>query len=285
MAITYHAGRRVQGLSTDIVETATYTDDFDTDDWDNMSSRINVNTTTEKLDFAMYRDGANDSAVHDLGVGNVSDTKWVLRWKMNFTAVYASGNGNRLWFGLSSLPQTTAQNSAQDSIMMYQNHDFNDSFSASYSNGSGMPQTNTETPDYATGTDYYCELKRTSSTTIESRMWTGGYDGTLLSSAEDSVSNSDIANVTGLRYVKMSNIKASQGGSVITGTIDDIEFYNGVSSLSSKPTNVQAGSRFEETDTRKMYHRDDVDFKEENGNEATNYRSASWYEQLSGETP
>ena len=51
------------------------------------------------------------------------------------------------------------------------------------------------------------------------------------------------------------------------------------------PTNVQVGSRFEETDTRKMYHRDDVDFKEENGNEATNYRSASWYEQLSGETP
>ena len=83
-------------------------------------------------------------------------------------------------------------------------------------------------PDYATGTDYYCELKRTSSTTIESRMWTGGYDGTLLSNAEDSVSNSTIGSVTGLRYVKMSNIYASQGGSVITGTIDDLEFYNGV---------------------------------------------------------
>ena len=49
--------------------------------------------------------------------------------------------------------------------------------------------------------------------------------------------------------------------------------------------NAQTGSRAEITDTRKMYHRDDVDFKEENGNEATNYRSASWYEQLSGETP
>ena len=47
----------------------------------------------------------------------------------------------------------------------------------------------------------------------------------------------------------------------------------------------QVGSRYEETDTRKIYHRDDIDFKEENGNEATNYRSASWYEQLSGETP
>ena len=51
------------------------------------------------------------------------------------------------------------------------------------------------------------------------------------------------------------------------------------------PANVQVGSRAEITDTRKMYHRDDIDFKEENGNEATNYRSASWYEQLSGETP
>ena len=51
------------------------------------------------------------------------------------------------------------------------------------------------------------------------------------------------------------------------------------------PSTSQVGSRFEETDTRKIYHRDDIDFKEENGNEATNYRSASWYEQLSGETP
>ena len=49
--------------------------------------------------------------------------------------------------------------------------------------------------------------------------------------------------------------------------------------------NAQVGSRFEETDTRKIYYRDDVDFKELDGNEATNYRSESWYEQLSGETP
>jgi len=52
-----------------------------------------------------------------------------------------------------------------------------------------------------------------------------------------------------------------------------------------KPTNVQAGSRFEETDTRKMYHLDDVDWKEENDGNIPNFRSASWYEQLSGETP
>jgi hypothetical protein len=52
-----------------------------------------------------------------------------------------------------------------------------------------------------------------------------------------------------------------------------------------KPTNAQVGSRYEETYTRKIYYRDDVDFKELDGNEATNYRSESWYEQLSGESP
>ena len=49
--------------------------------------------------------------------------------------------------------------------------------------------------------------------------------------------------------------------------------------------NSQVGSRAEIIDTRKIYYRDDVDFKELDGNEATNYRSESWYEQLSGETP
>ena len=50
------------------------------------------------------------------------------------------------------------------------------------------------------------------------------------------------------------------------------------------PTNVQVGSRAEITDTRKIYYRDDIDFKEL-GTLPVNYRSESWYEQLSGETP
>ena len=50
------------------------------------------------------------------------------------------------------------------------------------------------------------------------------------------------------------------------------------------PTNVQVGSRAEITDTRKIYYRDDIDFKEL-GTLPVNYRSESWYEQLTGETP
>jgi len=53
---------------------------------------------------------------------------------------------------------------------------------------------------------------------------------------------------------------------------------------SSFPSNIQVGSRAEITDTRKIYYRDDIDFKEL-GTLPTNYRKDSWYEQLTGETP
>ena len=91
--------------------------------------------------------------------------------------------------------------------------------------------------------------------------------------------------------------------STLTNTIDRIDSTNGsagsyavssnLSALGSDITpaaaipfaeNAQVGSRAEITDTRKIYYRDDVDFKEL-GVTPTNYRSESWYEQLSGETP
>ena len=50
-------------------------------------------------------------------------------------------------------------------------------------------------------------------------------------------------------------------------------------------SNVESGSRFEETNTRKIYYKDDISWKELESAEATNYRSASWFEQLSGDSP
>ena len=75
-------------------------------------------------------------------------------------------------------------------------------------------------------------------------------------------------------------------GVVIIKFLTSGNTYNtGTPSALLPSTNVQVGSRFEETDTRKMYHLDDVDWKEENDGNIPNFRSASWYEQLSGETP
>ena len=63
----------------------------------------------------------------------------------------------------------------------------------------------------------------------------------------------------GLRYIKMSNYGhgwTGTGSSV--GTIDDIKFYNGVTSPSTYP-NLPNGEIFEESDTGKHYMFDGTD--------------------------
>ena len=75
---------------------------------------------------------------------------------------------------------------------------------------------------------------------------------------------------------------ASGGGASPYATTN---FGKAIQQSIEKPSNVQAGIRLEETDTRKIYYKDDIDWKEENDGTIPNFRSASWYEQLSGETP
>ena len=103
------------------------------------------------------------------------------------------------------------------------------------------------------------------------------------STSIEKVTGTCSASITGLRYIKCCGSGGSLATTAFQGDVYDAEFYNNYNSVPSNT--VQVGSIYEETNTRKMYHLDDVDWKEENGNEATNYRSASWYEQLSGETP
>ena len=100
MAITYHAGRRIQGSSVG----AEFEDDFtESDNWTEVGTpHIYVDTSADKLVVKMDRVNTNNKCVYDLGAGNVSDFNWVLRYhKVNFSVVGAS---NALGYsGISSL--------------------------------------------------------------------------------------------------------------------------------------------------------------------------------------
>ena len=68
--------------------------------------------------------------------------------------------------------------------------------------------------------------------------------------------------ITGLRYFNHHLFTQSTNG-VSNGSSTGYDIYDGVTSVVAtagdvKPTNAQVGSRFEETDTRKMYHKVDV---------------------------
>ena len=49
--------------------------------------------------------------------GNVSDTKWTLRWEMTYTAHSASGNGKNHGFGLSKGDKEYHSGDSTDSII------------------------------------------------------------------------------------------------------------------------------------------------------------------------
>ena len=207
-----------------VVPSLTLQDDFSSDNWVGGDSKNIVSGNS--LNFDMRRDGSNDSATRDITSLSVSDEKWVLRFKLNFTVANTGGNGNRFYFGLSSSANTVGQNTAQDAIMLYQNHDVDDKVGACDADGAVLPQVNTTTVSYATGTDYYCEIARTSTTTYTVKMWTGSYGGTEFANELGTCS----ATLAGLNYIKISNHDASNISTwnELTGTIDDIEFYNGV---------------------------------------------------------
>ena len=251
MAITYHAGRRLQGLSTDRVQTLTFEDDFSSDGWtDNDSTYIGVSGGS--MNWNCKRDGSNDASVYDL---TSTSANWILRFKLTVTNVSSTtGAGNGFFVGLSDSNQTAGQSTSQDFIGMSIYNDNTDTYQTIDADGATVPRLwegdNSQTTTYNTGSIYYYQIIKTgSSYTVE------GFTGSDYSTGSIG-SISGTSSASGLRYIKILNETDTIGTSTnpFQGTINALKFYDGVTSITSKPTNVQVGSRFEETDTRKMYH-------------------------------
>ena len=281
MAITYHAARRIQGGTAG----TTFSDDFSINDWADLGGLVRV--SNDSLHMSGRRD-AREGAVYDLGAGNVSDTKWILRAKYDVTAENHTGtnSGNLVYFGLSDVNQGTGVASNQDFIGLgaivssgtYKYHPceaVNQNLLVSENNSPFAHLPVVET--------IYVEIIRISSTSYSVELFS---DPSYSTSIEKETDTCD-ANTDNLRYIKcVCGYGAQTGlGNLYQGNIYDLEFYNNASSVAEANSNFQVGSRWEQTNTQNIFHLDDVGFKLENGNEATNYTSESWYEQLSGETP
>ena len=132
MAITYHAGRRIQGTSTDstvvsggwkelgrttlsnTLPTPTVSDDLTTDKGWTATGTGNGYNASDYIDFKMVSPDASSGSDRDtvyidlqdadyLNGSNISDSAFIVRCKINFSALaFASGNENRNYFGFFS---------------------------------------------------------------------------------------------------------------------------------------------------------------------------------------
>ena len=295
MAIKYLSGRRIQGTSTGY-STVSYEEDFTTDPagWNDDSytnrtnNRVQIRpSTSSSASGVAYIDLSNAS---NLG-SNLSDTKWTVDFKIDVVTLTQSITNYvyvRYW-----LSDNTSSSNSGDEIGF--NHWARNSESGRARfykvNGGTSSILSTHVGVINSTGVRYCRIIRESPTSARMLISTNAD----WSGAVDSGSQTIDSTINALKYFKIT-CTGYNGSNRLNVNLDDLRVYDGIdkgtteyettttSSDYNALTNVQVGSRFEETDTRKIYHRDDIDFKEV-GTTPTNYRHDSWYQQLTGEAP
>jgi len=221
----------------------------------NNTSLASYDSANNEIDFEAKVNSSqqNGAFAIDMLGQTVSDTKWTMRMKVNFSNI-GGGNGSNISFNIAKNGHTTsnatAENifgwawgepptdggtgSGQNYIGFRQGTDSSGASSSNYPNTtSGSGSTSWTNKWYTNGwgdsaenTDYYIELARTSATEATFKVWTGSYGGTqkLSGSVNDIPSGTD-----DLRYFKFcnrSNDGANRPGNT-SGALKELSFWNG----------------------------------------------------------
>lgn len=211
-----------------VISNNTYFDDFSSDNWvDNDSGAIGVSGGT--LAFIISGDDISDNnaSVHDLNTelgNNVSDSAWVLRFKINFSSLT---DNKRLFIGISDSDQTVGRGNSQDFIGMGWESLASNGYVAQDTDDEAINITGedgTQAFAFTTSEDYYCEIIRTSTTTYTVEVFT---NSDYLTGSQGKINGSCAETTNNLRYIKIMNPVSANLG-VINGNIDDMEFYDGV---------------------------------------------------------
>ena len=266
MAITYHAGRRVQGLER-TGNTPDVEEDFSTDNsYDTQTGTAYTvdYTTDDRIEFDFTKDGSTHEVSFDLesmGGFTMDSSSWIADWTFKVIDSFAQAS-------TSGAHATMAISSVADSG----NNQTGDHVAVEIRNVAGAGSLMNLTGGVNSGMD---NVRTTGSVDVGTngferfiRLTKNGNTCTLQIYTDSNRSTTPtthtitLAHTVDMKYFRVLNFTGANGGSNAAGnlSVDDFKFYNGITSApvapagDVKPTNVQAGSRFEETDTRKMYH-------------------------------
>ena len=316
MAITYHAGRRIQGTSdavsnwTDANGTnGTGAGQYDSSNTSGDNS-FNYDTVNDRVDFSVVRTSNTPNCMmKDLtsstnGIGTaLSTTDFRIRFKIHWTNWDDKGDV-AFFMGLSSFSRSEAINgsnsndirkpSGGDSIqIVFDNarlggaancwnwmtfgYAENTSTTTNFGGDSTHHAVDLEVANTilssgnyncgipANASTYFCEIIRSGGTTLTLNISKTAYGLSDVSGASNSAlgkttsgtCTSSFGTTRPLKYLFLAKTGGvSSYNNKIEGYMSDIQVQStGSSSIDrGQLTDVQLGSRFEETDTRKMYH-------------------------------
>ena len=245
MAIKYLSGKRATALKSDIFSDSLGSSADGTNSGIT-STRIKVNTTTNKVEYIGTRNGTWHALSYDLG-STVSNTAWVLRARIKITSLSA---GNQSWFvmGLSKLSSATdisweSSGVATDTCMlgiMYESS--NKRFGTVGGYNRKVPNfMGYDTLGFTPSTDtyYYVELKRTSDANATFTMYS---DSTFSTVVQTKSTTSNLASASGLRYLHFSTPKDNATGGAFDVEIDQITIDDDTTTFSSADYTVNPNS-------------------------------------------
>lgn len=205
---------------------STYANQGEADlEWVPADSLFSVNISTQVLETDNLGSGADLTVYHDLGAGNVSDTKWVLRMKVDFKTLTFASN---LWniIGISSvLGNDQVSQDFVGAIALYE------SASASAQAWAGASSDNAAVGSRTGGISgginlgiQYIELIRDGSNLTFNSFSNANFTG-----LNETIARTIVGTVTGLRYIKFQNRTPGQAGGQLDAEIDNVQFFNNIS--------------------------------------------------------
>lgn len=223
-----------------------------TTDW----TLTNTTISSSKLNFNAGQQSTAVNGLYDLGSA-LSDEKWVVRFKYVISD-YAEGNASNINAFVGLFSTTGNFNSTQDSINLGLTNWASNVYFWANAEADGSIDESSSTGRLSTTpseTTYYVEIARTGTTTGKITLFSDSTYETELSS-QTTFLNGVSSSITGLRYIGIKNRSnvPTLGSARWEGTISDIEVYDGVDAVvSTVSTAPEAGTRYEEVDTRKIY--------------------------------
>jgi len=247
--------------STSLGATANYTTNFSSDTGWSSSSTSQLEVTNNELQIKEVT-YTNNEINYDLSSqvsGSSLADSWVLRYDLEWSG--SPSSSPLFWINIAD--NTAEGNENQDALSLKLYHSQSAGFSISKSDGIRPDQSGTGAVDLSPttaigyGTKYFIEhIRNGQDFTVNVR--TGSHTGTLVCTGTIS---SFASTITGLKYFKIITYQ----GSGISGVLDNLEFYNGVSSLDGCKndasstsdleglTGVRTNSIFQQTDVPQYY--------------------------------
>ena len=215
--------------------TPTFEDDFSTDNYVNSGTDIQV--INNHLEFEILRHTTSDTLYRDiytvLGNANISNTDWILRFKVNITddasgghsshkkwffglsntgATAWSGNSNRLGWGMQC-----SSGSSERYIQM--------SWADNENGSSNTVNMDTSVVTSGGNETLYYQLQRIDTTTLRGTLFSDSTYETVVETKDQTITAGDGED---MRYFTCFNDNSADSAGDISGTIDDMEFWNGV---------------------------------------------------------